>query len=406
MFKSHYYNRRRLNLILQGRCRILRWQMTIVSIAVIALGVSAGTSFISASGQISVNSIWLHSPITWTQLPSNWCTAVSTTCPAAESGASMAFNDGNDVLQMIDTSGNIYSFIDGNLYWESGPSTEPLGGVLGETRGPAGLESNGVTYFVAYSTKAASWYINDYTGLAWLSQGCTGGCFSGGTEPAPAAQGAFGLDSAVVGTSYYAPGAILYGIGGSLWVQPGGYAPRQYTLSCTLGINGVSTTCPTAVAGESLVYDDKSGYDVLFDSSGNTWQLSFSSTALTATLAEVVTAASGSPGTCNIVGGSSGVPCPQPRTGAGFAWFSPCGYPILFGGKTSGGTYLSDTWKYTVSSTTWTQIFPIASPMARSSMAMGTDYADSEIALFGGASSSGVLSDAWTLSLSQGGSCP
>jgi hypothetical protein len=406
MLRYNHWGRQRLSRILHGHSRKLSWQLTIISIAVIALGVSAGTSFISASGELSVNSIWEHSPITWTQLPSNWCTAVSTTCPAAESGASMAYNDGNDVLQMIDTSGNIYSFIDGNLYWESGPSTEPLGGVLGETRGPAGLDSNGVAYFVAYTTKALSWYINDYTGLAWLSGSCTGGCYSGGTEPTPAAQGAFGLDSAVVGTSYYANGAILYGTDGSLWVQPGGYAPRQYTLSCTLGIKGGSTSCPTAVAGESLVYDDRSGYDVLFDSNGNTWELSFSSTALTATLAETVTAVSGSPGTCNIVGGASGVPCPQPRTGAGFAWFSPCGYPILFGGKTSGGAYLSDTWKYTVSSTSWAQVYPIVSPSARSGEAMGTDYADSEIALFGGVNSGGLLADAWTLSLSQGGSCP
>ena len=73
------------------------------------------------------------------------------------------------------------------------------------------------------------------------------------------------------------------------------------------------------------------------------------------------------------------------------------GNMVLFGGTTSTGNFLNDTWTW--DGTTWTQQSPPVSPSPRSQMAMAYDPATSSVVLFGGCNiSPGAckLGDTWT----------
>jgi hypothetical protein len=70
---------------------------------------------------------------------------------------------------------------------------------------------------------------------------------------------------------------------------------------------------------------------------------------------------------------------------------------VLFGGSTSSGIYLNDTWTW--DGTTWTKQFPPVSPPPRAQMAMAYDPATSSVVLFGGcnvAPGTCTLGDTWT----------
>lgn len=68
-------------------------------------------------------------------------------------------------------------------------------------------------------------------------------------------------------------------------------------------------------------------------------------------------------------------------------------YVLLFGGY-SGSIYYNDTW--TFSNGTWTELFPATSPSARWRQAMAWDGTDDRIVLYGGTTASVDLGDTWT----------
>ncbi|MCI4360290.1 MAG: PKD domain-containing protein, partial [Thermoplasmata archaeon] len=86
---------------------------------------------------------------------------------------------------------------------------------------------------------------------------------------------------------------------------------------------------------------------------------------------------------------------PSARLGAAFSENPSDGSDLLFGGATSTGGFLGDTWEYVGGK--WTQITGTA-PSARAYAALAYDAKDQLLVLFGGRSTSGYLSDTWTFS--------
>lgn len=87
---------------------------------------------------------------------------------------------------------------------------------------------------------------------------------------------------------------------------------------------------------------------------------------------------------------------PSIRTAAAMCYYSVGNYLLLFGGISgSSGNLLSDTWKFDMTSNTWTQFTPTNSPAARAGAMMAYDTSSSQIILFGGENNSNILSDTW-----------
>src|SRR5579884_428712 len=85
---------------------------------------------------------------------------------------------------------------------------------------------------------------------------------------------------------------------------------------------------------------------------------------------------------------------PSAREGAQAAYLPSLGKVVLFGGKAS-GTYQNDTWTW--DGTNWVQLSPGTSPSARAHG--GLAYSGStgaNLILYGGIGSTGVLGDTWT----------
>lgn len=75
-------------------------------------------------------------------------------------------------------------------------------------------------------------------------------------------------------------------------------------------------------------------------------------------------------------------PTSPPARGLGGLAADGTGNLVLFGGVTSSGTFLNDTWTWDGKS--WTQQFPGQSPSPRSQMAMAYDPTNASVVLFGG----------------------
>lgn len=86
-------------------------------------------------------------------------------------------------------------------------------------------------------------------------------------------------------------------------------------------------------------------------------------------------------------------PTPAGRVSFGFAYDSHHRHAILFGGRTFGGTYTNETWRY--DGANWTQLSPSTSPPGISSSMMAYDSARQRIVLFGGANSFGFSAQTW-----------
>ena len=98
----------------------------------------------------------------------------------------------------------------------------------------------------------------------------------------------------------------------------------------------------------------------------------------------------------------SGLPEPGPRVYPSMAWDANTNTVVLFGGLGAGGHALSDTWIWDPQTFVWTEITPCGtpdcSPSGRMQGAMATDILDSGVLLFGGRDRTGVLDDTWTWS--------
>lgn len=85
---------------------------------------------------------------------------------------------------------------------------------------------------------------------------------------------------------------------------------------------------------------------------------------------------------------------PSPRFGASLVYDPTAGYTLLFGGETSSGTLLSDTWEYRNGA--WVQL-PLANlPPPREGASMVYYPPNRDVYLFGGNGSRAQLNDTWT----------
>lgn len=359
-----------------------RWQIVFFAVAVIALGVSAGTSFISASGTVTVQTIWQHNPISWTQL------TCSGTCPAAEAGAAMADDPGDGFVVLQDTSGDTWTYLDS--VWTSlgsltGAPGAQKGGMMIFAPTPGGGTGDGgqILYKSALGTTASDFaflFDKSYTGTAtWADIYCNTrtnpDCYLGQVPGANVMYDPVGVTGDTFG------GMIVFTTVRGSWITEPGFAPVEWS----------STTGPaTGMSGASMAWDSHDGYGVFFDTSGNTWKLTPGGG-----WTEIIPVSSCTPTTC-----------PSPRSGAVMVYYGACGEIILYGGTTNGAGSgaLSDTWKFTGGS--WQELNPVTSPPARYDATGTYDSEDGYILIFGGYSSSGTaLSDWWSLSPSISG-CP
>jgi Galactose oxidase, central domain len=84
---------------------------------------------------------------------------------------------------------------------------------------------------------------------------------------------------------------------------------------------------------------------------------------------------------------------PAARQGAMMAYDAAHGQVVLFGGLSTSGKLMNDTWIWNGSN--WTRQSPANSPSVRELGMMACDPATSEVVLFGGSNGSNNLSDTW-----------
>ncbi len=182
---------------------------------------------------------------------------------------------------------------------------------------------------------------------------------------------------------------------GSTWAQVDDAGDAGCTSSCTQS--------PPARSAQSMAYDPATGQLVLFGGTtggatpsvlDDTWAWNGS------TWSQLDD--SGDPG-CT----TSCTTSPPPRYGASFDFDPETGGLVLFGGTSTSGSALEDTWEW--SGTSWTQVDDTGdagcttsctqSPPARSGGSFALDPADGEDVLFGGlGASASALNDTWTWS--------
>lgn len=144
----------------------------------------------------------------------------------------------------------------------------------------------------------------------------------------------------------------------------------------TTGMHWQSTVNPAARELESMAYDWKTGYVVMFGGTtgngtyyGDTWEF------LHGRWIQLIP-----------------IHSPSPRAGASLAFDKKDGYLLLFGGWGTTGA-LGDTWSF--DGTTWTQLAPAMSPSPRSDAATTWDAKDNAVLLFGGWNGVSTLADTW-----------
>ncbi len=414
------------HLLLLGRQRLRRairvvprWQLIVASIAVIAVGVSAGTSFISAAGEITGHTIWEHPPFAWTEVDTEtgWC---SGTCPTAAQSvqAWFAWDPSDQYLLLLTAGGGLagtfkYALTTSYAYpiltnlpqgcQDTCPPTETAGTSAAGTDWQSTYVHAAGTYYaigpnVEFWDGSSSHYQCMYTvngDFAYYPWYCAAQTTD--TNPAGASQLGFypnDFYSNVLGTN------IFYDdVGKFVGDIPPFYVPTALTLTCYYPA-GTPITCPThlvptsgTVQGAAMTWDPADGYILFYDTQGYSWELTMTSaTAISAV--EV----------------SNSVSPPGALMGESMAYNAACGYVEMFGGSNAlpitSTSLNANTWKYHAG--TWTQLFPSSSPTPRAWGAMDYDYADGAMVLYGGTVDTGTAvgtTTAYTLSPAVGG-CP
>jgi hypothetical protein len=139
-------------------------------------------------------------------------------------------------------------------------------------------------------------------------------------------------------------------------------------------ITGSVGVGPSARSGHAMAYDPIADQIVVFGSSGaatDTWALRTSGWVPLAT---------------------SG---PGPRLHASMAFNANASlarpyHVVLFGGETTGGVPLGDTWGFDRTTNVWVNVAPVTSPTARSQHVMSVDPASGDVLMLGGRGAGGT----------------
>ena len=341
---------------------------------------------------------------TWTFLAGVWTNISSTAgTPGARMGAAMTYDGADHYVVLFGGASHgalsdTWKFTGGS--WASISASGPA------ARYEAGLAYDSFHHeTVLFGGVGAGQPANLELWTTWNYGGGSWSQFSPGGSPSQrdefgmvwdAADGFVLLFGGIDGASYLGD---TWSFKGGKWTE---IQSAQATAGqCTQLSNGATVSCPVPRAAMGMAWDGFDDYVALFGGSnggdlGDSWK--FSGGAWTEL--EVV----GSGGTCNAVGGGTGLACPSPREWASFSDYYPnTGYALLFGGTGSSGA-LADTWEFQWG--VWTALTPSAHPSARYGAAMATEYSSGTgyPVLFGGfTSSGGALSDTWEYEWQAGG---
>ena len=392
-------------------------------------------------GSGPLNDTWLFRAGSWQQLIApTACTPVSgpTPCPSAREESSLSYDASDGYLLMFGGYNGSADLSDSWAFYAG--SWHPLPAASGcrlcpPTRSGAGLAYDpalgGVLMFGGYPYRGDSWI---FTGGSWTTvvmAQTPGPRWDASMAWDPLDQqvllfGGFGSNGSAVGdtwafanggwTELYTVGScassacpspragaalawdgadremLLFGgtRGGAAgylrdtWAfSSGSWSLLIASSSCT------STTCPSARANASIVWDDVGQRVLLFGGIGtsydnDTWAFSQGSWSEILSNSQCMSR-----------------PCPSPREGAGTATGPlPSGGLVVFGGTTASGA-TNDTWRFSGSSWTvlWSasQCLSAPCPSPRSGPAMALDPNTGAVALFGGVSGTRSLSDTWVL---------
>jgi Galactose oxidase, central domain/FlgD Ig-like domain len=88
------------------------------------------------------------------------------------------------------------------------------------------------------------------------------------------------------------------------------------------------------------------------------------------------------------------------RSSFAMAYDAPRGRCVVFGGVSSGGAYLNESWAFDPAQNTWTALDPLGpAPSPRANYASAMDSLHHRLVVFAGDDASGRRSDVWTLTL-------
>ena len=218
----------------------------------------------------------------------------------------------------------------------------------------------------------------------WLQQ-------SPATSPPVRDQATMGYDpstgNVVMFSGYDGTSSISYN---DTWLY-NGTTWKQVADAGDPGCTNTCTNSPPAVDGEAYAFDTATSQFIIFGGYNgsipynDTWAFSMATDTWSQTVnAGCTSSCTGSP----------------PIRQFGMAAFdSATSQVILFGGYSS--TTLSDTWAYDGATATWTQETPATSPAARYAGNMAYDAASSQVILFGGYNGSVKFNDTWAFSPSS-----
>ncbi|HZS14562.1 MAG TPA: endo-1,4-beta-xylanase [Candidatus Dormibacteraeota bacterium] len=151
----------------------------------------------------------------------------------------------------------------------------------------------------------------------------------------------------------------------------GTVTPARVAAASGATWTNAATSGPAAQAGAAMAWDQATGTDVLFTTTGQTWTWNGSAWSQ-----------------------QSPASSPSARSFAAMAYDVKHGVVVLFGGLEGTSTYDGDTWTW--DGTSWTQQHPTLSPPGRGGSSMAWDGQQQRMMLFGGFSGPATFyGDTW-----------
>ena len=332
---------------------------------------------------------------TWVWDGSNWTQKTPAASPSARSGDGMAYDAARQQVVLFGGAGP--TGLPGDTWVWDGATWTHKSPVVSPTPRSAG--------FLAYDaliqqTVFFGGFGTDSTTTTWLWDGTnwtpksyavtpTVRSFAGAAYDAARLQAVLfgGIDSRPGGAERYNDDTWVYANNAVI--------PPQYPLTLIVTPPGSGTLSASASGQNGPNYFAGSKVQVTATPLGGYGLLSFSGdcTGITCTVVmngpKSVTGSFTAPIWAPVFPSVS----PSPRLSAGTAYDSARQQTVLFGGITSQGTAVSDTWTW--NGTTWTQMFPATVPPARQIQAMAYDSVHQQTVMFGGLNATAVLSDTW-----------